>query len=267
MDRAEDEKLPLTSHLAELRSRLYRILIAVGLGFFACYYFKEGLFRIITRPLTEVLPKNSHMIFTGLPEAFFIYMKIAFFASLIITSPYTLYQIWKFVSPGLYEREKKYVVPFVAVSSFLFIGGIVFGYFLVLPTAFEFFVAFSTDFLKPMISFREYLSFTMKFLLAFGISFELPVFIFFLTKIGIVNAPLLSRYRRYAILMIFIAAAVLTPSPDAFSQILMAIPLMFLYEISIVVARYAGKKKDGDRRDGEGNGRNEKEEAGGADGD
>ncbi len=249
MERGEDEKLPLTTHLAELRSRLYRILIAVGLGFFACYYFKEGLFKVITRPLTEVLPKNSHMIFTGLPEAFFIYMKIAFFASLILTSPYTLYQIWKFVSPGLYEKEKKYVFPFVAASSTLFLGGILFGYFFVLPTAFEFFVAFSTDFLKPMISFREYLSFTMKFLLAFGISFELPVFIFFLTKIGIVNAPLLVRYRRYAILMIFIAAAVLTPSPDAFSQILMAIPLMFLYEISIFVSRYAGKKKTEEHND------------------
>jgi len=251
MGQTEDEKLPLTSHLAELRTRLYRILIAVGMGFFACYYFREGLFRIITKPLTEVLPKNSHMIFTGMPEAFFIYMKIAFFASLLLTSPYTLYQLWKFVSPGLYNSEKRYVVPFVLISTILFLGGVVFGYLLVLPTAFEFFIAFSTDFLKPMISFREYLSFTMKFLLAFGISFELPVFIFFLTKVGVVNAPLLSRYRRYAILMIFIAAAVLTPSPDAFSQILMAVPLMFLYEISILVSRYAGRKKNAAEANGE----------------
>jgi len=248
MDRAEDEKLPLTTHLQELRTRLVHILVAVGVGFFACYYFKELLFKIITRPLVAVLPKGSHMIFTGLPEAFFIYMKIAFFASLLITSPYTLYQIWKFISPGLYKSEKKYVVPFVLTSSSLFIGGVLFGYFFVIPTAFEFFIAFSSEFLKPMVSFREYLSFTMKFLLAFGVSFELPVFIFFMTKAGILNVRILTSYRRYAILIIFIVAAVLTPSPDAFSQILMAIPLMLLYEIGIVVARRvektAGKDKE-----------------------
>lgn len=241
MDRAEDEKLPLAIHLKELRTRLVNILIGIGVGFVGCYYFKDLLFKIIARPLVAVMPKGSNMIFTGLPEAFFIYMKIAFFASLLITSPYTLYQIWKFVSPGLYQSERKYVVPFVLTSSTLFIGGVLFGYFFVLPTAFEFFLSFSSDFLKPMVSFREYLSFTMKFLLAFGISFELPVFIFFLTKAGILNTRILTSYRRYAILIIFIVAAVLTPSPDAFSQILMAIPLIILYEISIVVARRVEK--------------------------
>jgi sec-independent protein translocase protein TatC len=241
MVRTEDEKLPLTTHLRELRTRLVRIIAGIGIGFFACYYFKDLLFKIIALPLVAVLPKGSHMIFTGLPEAFFIYMKIAFFASLLLTSPYTLYQIWKFISPGLYKSEKKYVFPFVLTSSGLFIGGVLFGYFFVLPTAFEFFISFSSDFLKPMVSFREYLSFTMKFLLAFGISFELPVFIFFLTKAGILNTRILTSYRRYAILIIFIVAAVLTPSPDAFSQILMAIPLMILYEISIVVARRVEK--------------------------
>ncbi len=248
MDRAEDDKLPLTTHLRELRTRLVHIISGIGIGFFACYYFKDLLFKIIARPLVAVLPKGSHMIFTGLPEAFFIYMKIAFFASLLITSPYTLYQIWKFVSPGLYKSEKKHVVPFVLASSSLFIGGVTFGYFFVLPAAFEFFISFSSEFLKPMVSFREYLSFTMKFLLAFGLSFELPVFIFFLTKAGILNVRILTSYRRYAILIIFIVAAVLTPSPDAFSQILMAIPLMILYEISIIMARRvektARKKKE-----------------------
>jgi sec-independent protein translocase protein TatC len=238
---SEDEKLPLTIHLKELRTRLINILIGVGTGFFVCYYFKDLLFKIIARPLVAVLPKGSHMIFTGLPEAFFIYMKIAFFASLLLTSPYTLYQIWKFVSPGLYTSEKKYVVPFVLTSSSLFIGGVTFGYFFVLPAAFEFFISFASEFLRPMVSFREYLSFTMKFLLAFGISFELPVFIFFLTKAGILNVRILTSYRRYAILIIFIVAAVLTPSPDAFSQILMAIPLMILYEISIFMARRVEK--------------------------
>ncbi|OPY15057.1 MAG: Sec-independent protein translocase protein TatC [Syntrophus sp. PtaB.Bin001] len=240
---SSDEKLPLTAHLEELRKRLVHSLIAIAIGFSICYAFKEWLFWVVTRPLIAVMPKNSFMIFTSLPEAFFTYMKISFFASLILTSPFILYEIWKFVSPGLYPREKKYVLPFVFFSTLLFAGGVLFGYFIALPPAFKFFVSFSTDFLKPMVSMREYLTLALKFLLAFGICFELPVFIFFLAKIGIVNARMLSKQRRYAILVIFIVAAVLTPSPDAVSQVLMAIPLMILYEISIVVAKFAVRKK------------------------
>lgn len=243
MENPTEEKLPLTTHLEELRKRLIRVLIVLGLGFGVCYTFKDWSFQVITRPLVEVLPQNSSLVYTGLPEAFFIHMKIAFFASLFLTSPYTLYQIWKFISPGLYSKEKKYVIPFVLSSTFLFVGGVLFGYFIALPPAFKFFVSFTTDALKPMVSFREYLSLTLKFLLAFGLSFEMPVFMFFLTKLGIVNATMLSRQRRYAILIIFIAAAILTPSPDVLSQVLMAIPLMILYEVSIVVSKFAGRKK------------------------
>jgi sec-independent protein translocase protein TatC len=243
MEEPVEEKMPLTDHLGELRTRLIRILIVVGIGFGACWYYKDWLFQIITRPLYQVLPQNSHMIYTSLPEAFFNYIKIAFFASIFLTSPYILYQIWKFISPGLYKAEKKYVAPFVISSSLLFIGGIVFGYFLALPPAFGFFVEFSSDFLKPMISLREYLSFSMKLLLAFGLSFELPVLIFFMAKIGVVNSKMLSKNRRYAILIIFVAAAILTPSPDAFTQIIMAIPLMGLYEVGIFVAKFAEKKR------------------------
>jgi len=243
MENPVEEKLPLTAHLEELRKRLVRVLIVVGLGFGVCYLFKDWSFRVVTKPLVEVLPEHTGLIYTGLPEAFFIHMKIAFFASLFLTSPFTLYQIWKFISPGLYARERKYVIPFVLSSTCLFVGGVLFGYFIALPPAFKFFVSFTTDVLKPMVSFREYLGLTMKFLLAFGISFEMPVFMFFLTKLGIVNATMLSRQRRYAILIIFIAAAVLTPSPDILSQILMAVPLMLLYEVSIVVSKIAGRKR------------------------
>ena len=239
----EEEKMPLTSHLEELKTRLTRILVVVGIGFGFCYLFKDWSFRVITRPLVDAMPAHSSMIFTGLPEAFFIHMKIAFFASLFLTAPYTLFEIWRFVSPGLYKKEKRLVFPFVFFSTILFIGGILFGYFIALPPAFRFFVSFSTDFLKPMISFREYLSLTLKFLLAFGICFEMPVFIFFLAKLGVVNAKMLSKKRRYAILIIFVVAAILTPSPDAISQILMAVPLMVLYEVSIFVAKFARREK------------------------
>jgi sec-independent protein translocase protein TatC len=170
-------------------------------------------------------------------------MKIAFFASLFITSPYIFYQLWKFIAPGLYPRERRYVVPFVIFSSFLFLAGVVFGYFIVLPPAFGFFVSFTTDALKPMISLREYLSFAIKMLLAFGLSFELPVLIFFLAKLGIISSQLLRKQRRYAIVLIFVTAAIITPSPDAVTQILMALPLLILYECSIFIAKFVEKKK------------------------
>jgi sec-independent protein translocase protein TatC len=239
----EEHKMSLTEHLIELRKRLTRSLIALGIGFGVCYYYKDFIFDIITRPLTRVLPKSSYLIYTGLTEAFFTYMKVAFFAGLIVTSPYILYQIWKFISPGLLPKEKKYVVPFVFFSTLLFLSGVSFGYFVALPPAFEFFVSFNSKYLQAMLSFKDYLSLFVTFLLGFGVSFELPIFIFFLTKLGIVNAKMLSTQRRYAILVIFVVAAILTPSPDALSQVLMAIPLMFLYEISIFVSRFAEKKK------------------------
>jgi sec-independent protein translocase protein TatC len=243
MDKTGENKLPLTAHLEEFRKRLIFILIAVGIGFCGCYVVKDWLFAVITRPLAAVLPQKGSLVFTSLPEAFFIYMKISFFASLILTSPYTLYQIWLFISPGLYTREKRYVIPFVLSSSLLFIGGVLFGYFIALPPAFEFFVSFSSDLLKPMLSLKDYLSLIIKFLLGFGLSFELPVLIFFTTKIGLTNVGMLSKYRRYAILIIFVVAAFLTPSPDVITQTLVAIPMIFLYEISIIVARFAQKKR------------------------
>ena len=242
-DTIEESPMPLTAHLEELKTRLIRVLIVVGIGFGVCYLFKDWSFRVITKPLVDAMPAQSTMIFTGLPEAFFIHMKIAFFASLLLTAPYTLFEIWRFVSPGLYRDEKKYVLPFLFFSTLLFGSGVLFGYYIALPPAFAFFVSFSTDFLKPMISFKEYLSLTLKFLLAFGLCFEMPVFMFFLAKLGVVDAKMLSKQRRYAILIIFIAAAILTPSPDAISQILMALPLMFLYEVSIVVVRFARSTK------------------------
>ncbi len=241
---SEDYKMSLTGHLVELRKRLTRSLIALGIGFAGCYYYKDFIFDVVTRPLTQVMPKNSYLIYIGLTEAFFTYMKVAFFASLIITSPFILYQIWKFIAPGLLPKEKKYVVPFVLSSSFLFIAGVFFGYFIALPPAFKFFVSFNNQYLQAMLSFKDYLSLFVTFLLGFGLSFELPIFIFFLTKLGIVNPKMLSKQRRYAVLLIFVIAAILTPSPDALSQILMAIPLMFLYEISIFISKFAEKKKE-----------------------
>lgn len=239
-----EDKMPLTAHLEELRKRLVRSLIAVGVAFVACFFFKEDLFAIVARPLIRVLPPGSHLIYTGLPEAFFTYIKVSFYAGLFLASPVVLYQAWKFISPGLYPGERKFVAPFVATSTLLFVAGVCFGYFLVLPPAYGFFLEFSTDFLKPMLSMREYLTLTLKLLLAFGIIFEIPVFLFFMTKIGLVTPRKLARMRRYAIVVCFIVAAIITPTPDAFTQSMMAIPMIVLYEVGILVSKLAARRKD-----------------------
>jgi sec-independent protein translocase protein TatC len=237
-----EKKLPLTAHLQELRKRLILSFIAVGIGFFICYALKEYLFNILSSPLiNKVMLSGGSLIFTSVSEAFFTYMKVAFIAGLILTSPFILYQIWAFVAPGLYQKEKRYAIPFILGGSFFFAMGILFGYFVAMPTVFRFLLGYATDFIKPMPSMKEYLSFSIKFLLIFGLVFEFPVVLVLLAKIGVINAKMLARQRKYAILLIFIFAAVMTP-PDIISQVLMALPLIGLYELSILLSKLFGKK-------------------------
>ena len=237
----DEKKLPLTAHLQELRKRLILAFVAVGAGFVLCYAFAESIFDILAAPLLKAMPNGGSLVFISVAEAFFTYMKVAFVAGLILTSPFVLYQIWAFVAPGLYQKEKKYVVPFVLGGSVFFALGVLFGYFVAIPVGFRFLLGFATDFIKPMPSMKEYLSFSIKFLLAFGLVFEFPVVLVLLARIGVVNAKTLARQRKYAILLIFIFAAVMTP-PDLISQVLMALPLMGLYELSILLSKIFGKK-------------------------
>lgn len=236
-----EKKLPLTAHLQELRKRLILSFIAVGAGFILCYSLKEMIFDLLARPLLKVMPSGSSLIFISVAEAFFTYMKVAFMAGLILASPYILYQVWAFVAPGLYSKEKRYVVPFVFIGSLFFALGILFGYFIAIPFGFKFLLGYASDFIKPMPSMKEYLSFTIKFLLAFGLVFEFPVVLLLLSMIGVIDAKVLARQRKYAILLIFIFAAVMTP-PDIVSQLLMALPLIGLYELSILLSKVFGKK-------------------------
>jgi sec-independent protein translocase protein TatC len=237
----DEKKLPLTAHLQELRKRLILSFIAVGAGFVLCYTFSQFLFEILAAPLLKVMPSGGSLIFTSVAEAFFTYMKVAFIAGLILASPFVLYQIWAFVTPGLYRHERKYVVPFVFLGSLFFATGILFGYFVAIPFGFKFLLGYATDFIKPMPSMKEYLSFSIKFLLAFGLVFEFPVVLLLLARIGVIDAKMLARQRKYAILLIFVFAAVMTP-PDIISQVLMALPLMGLYELSILLSKLFGKK-------------------------
>ena len=247
---SDGKPMSLMGHLSELRSRLVRILLVVMLGFFACYAVSDTLFGELVKPLTASMPQGSKLIFTSIPEAFFVYMKVGFVASLFLTSPYIFYQIWAFVAPGLYEEERRHIVPLAAFSAFFFLAGAAFCYFAVFPIAFDFFMSFATDTILPMPSLNEYLGFALKLLIAFGLIFEMPLFAFFLARIGILTAAHLRRWRRYAIIIIFIVAAILTP-PDVLSQLLMAAPMLVLYEISIWIAvlvqkrpKDAGKEHD-----------------------
>jgi len=237
----EEEKIPFTDHLEELRERIIKSFIAVVLGFVICYGFKEKLFALITRPLLSVMKAGDQLIFTGLPEAFFTYLKVAFLAGLILAGPVIIYQFWMFVAPGLYKKERRIMVPIVVLSTLFFIGGALFGYFIVFPWGFQFFLSFASDSIKALPSMKEYLSFATKLLLAFGLVFELPIVITFLARLGLVTVPFLRQNRKYAILIFFVAAAMITP-PDVVTQIMMAFPLMLLYEISIWGAIVFGQK-------------------------
>ncbi len=237
----EQEKIPFTEHLEELRKRLIICFTAVGIGFVLSYGFKEKLFQILTRPLIRVMQTGDKLIFTGLPEAFFTYLKVAFLSGIILAAPVIFYQFWMFVAPGLYDKEKRLMAPIVFLSTFFFVGGAFFGYFIVFPYGFKFFLGFASEIIRPLPSMREYLGFASKLLLAFGLVFELPLIITFLARLGIVSVSFLKKNRKYALLLFFVGAAILTP-PDVVTQIMMALPLMVLYEISIIGARIFGKK-------------------------
>ena len=237
----EESKLPFTTHLEELRRRLIYAVVAIVLGAIIAFLFAKQLFYFLAQPLVKILPANQPMIFTALTEAFFTYFKVALLAGFFLASPVVFYQLWKFIAPGLYEHEKKFVIPFVISATVFFILGGAFAYYIVFPFGFKFFLGFSTDYLKLLPKMNEYFSLSLKLIFAFGIVFEMPVITFFLAKMGVVNGEMLSSKRRYAIVLVFVVAALLTP-PDVGTQLLMAGPLILLYEVSVWVARIFGRK-------------------------
>ena len=243
MTEPDDDKIPFTAHLEELRSRLIRCSIAVLIGTVVAYAFKEKLFDILTRPLVQALPPEGKIIYTGLPEAFFTYFKVAFITGLLAATPVIIYQFWMFVAPGLYKKERLFLAPIILVSLLFFSGGALFGYFFVLPVGYKFFIGFTSDTIQAMPSMKEYLSLTSKMLLAFGFAFELPIILTGMAALGVITPDFLKNNRKYAIVLAFIIGGVLTPSPDVVSQVMMAGPLIVLYEMSILGARVFGRKK------------------------
>ncbi len=235
-------EMTFTEHLNELRVRLVRCIIAAFVGLLICYPFAEELFRVLMNPLIVLLePAGGSLIYTGLPEAFFTHLKVAAIAGMFAASPYIFYQLWMFIAPGLYEGERKYIIPIAFFSAAFFVTGALFGYFVVFPFGFDFFLGYASDIIKPMPSVREYFSFSTSMLFAFGLIFELPLFIFFLSIMGIVTHVSLRKFQKFAVLGSFVVSAVLTP-PDVVSQCFMAGPLCLLYEVGIWVAYVFGKK-------------------------
>jgi len=242
---------PLMFHLIELRRRLVWALSATGLGTALCFYFAQDIYGFLVRPLAHAMGDgdSQRLIYTGLTEAFFTYMKVAFFAGVFLTFPVILAQIWIFIAPALYKNEKKVFLPFLIATPVLFFIGGAFVYYLVLPVAWPFFLSFQTSASQTALPIKlearvsEYLDLIMTLIFAFGLCFQLPVILSLLAKIGLVTADSLVAMRKYAILMVFIVAAFLTP-PDVMSQFLLAVPLMILYEISILLIRYIQPRDD-----------------------
>lgn len=226
----------LKPHLVELRKRLGISVGVIFVMFFVCFGFWEPILAWMTSPLKEVLPEGSDIIFTKVQEPFFTAIKVAFFAGLILSLPIIFWQFWLFVAPGLYDHEKKLVIPFVFFATAMFLSGAAFCYYVVVPFGYNFLINFGSQLFTALPSIGEYVGFFTKLLIAFGIAFELPVVTFFLAKIGLVTDKTLIGFFRYAIIFIFIFSALLTP-PDVITQFLMAGPLILLYGFSILIAK------------------------------
>lgn len=237
---AADDQMPFTAHLAELRNRLVKCTLAVGVAFFACLAFVDDIFAILAAPLRRLPIRGLMLIGTAVTEAFFTKMKIAFIAAVIVASPVLLWQAWQFIAPGLYEHEKRYSRSFVCVGSLFFIGGAAFCYGIVIQNSLAFLLSrYEVINIQPMLQIGDYLSLVSRIMLAFGVMFELPVLTFFLARVGLIDHRFLIRHSRYAIIAIALLAAILTP-PDLISQVLLMVPLSLLYLLSIAVA-YAAR--------------------------
>ena len=240
-------KMSFLDHLDELRRRLIISVSAVGIGFIACFTFAEKIYDFLAVPITKNL-SGAKLVYTNPTDPFTIYMKVALMAGVFLASPVVLAQVWLFISPGLYAREKKYALPFVFSTSILFLSGGAFAYYIALPMSLRFLINLGSSF-QPMVTITEYLDLILTVILGCALIFQIPVLIFFLTIFGIVNARFLIRNLRYAILIIFILAAVLTPTSDIPNMLIFSTPMLLLYLVGIVVSWIFGRKRRKKKQD------------------
>jgi len=257
----EEPKMSFWSHLDELRKRLVNMSIAIGIGFVLCFYYSESILGLLLLPLNATLGLSSQypfvvftpnkvvhtLHFTALTEPFMAHIKIGFIAGIMVTIPVLLRQLWLFIAPGLLPRERRYAGQFVFFSTVFFAAGVVFCFLVLLPVAIPFLVSYKAEHLTPIIKIGDYIDFTLKFMLATGAVFELPLIMILLGRMGIINTDGLTKFRKYAFLIAFIIGGIITPTPDAFNMTIMSVPIYLLYELGILGVRVLGKrKKDSD---------------------
>jgi sec-independent protein translocase protein TatC len=249
-DELEDGRMPFFAHLVELRDRLRNAAICFVLGTVVSWFFAEEIYAWLRGPLDVAwskhpeLGEHTKMAFSSVVEPFWVYMSVALWSGIFVSSPFIFHQIWKFIAPGLYKRERRYAIGFGVVSAGFFIGGALFCYYLVLGRLYEFLLNYNNENTIPVLSLRDYFDLTKNMMIAFGAVFELPILIYFLAMAGVVTPKSLWKFNRWFIVLAFIIGAVLTPSPDVVSQVLMALPMIVLYNASILVSFLVIRRRD-----------------------
>ena len=244
----ESEELPrmtLLDHLDELRKRLFASVIAVFIAFMGCWYFSPAIFHWLQKPILDVLPADDKLAFTDLAGPFMLYIKVALLSAIFVASPFLLFQLWLFLKPGLYKSERRLAVPFILFTTLFFVAGGFFGYSVAFPMVVNFLLGVGEDF-KQVVTIQAYFSMMSKILLGLGLVFEMPMLMFFLARLGVVNARQLIKGFRWAVLGIFVTAAIITPTPDIATQTVFAVPMILLYLLGVLVAAIFGRKREAD---------------------
>jgi sec-independent protein translocase protein TatC len=232
------------SHLIELRDRLLRVVVGLLVAFVCLFPFANDIYTLLAHPLLAKLPKGGQMIATAVTTPFFVPMKVAMLVAVVVSLPYTLYQIWAFIAPGLYQHEKRFAIPVIVLSTLLFLVGMAFAYFLVFPVVFGFITGTAPEGVAVMTDIGNYLDFVITLFLAFGLAFEVPVVVVMLVKLGMVSVATLKEIRSYVIVGAFVIGAIFTP-PDVISQVMLAVPLWLLYEAGILASALMIRQKTG----------------------
>lgn len=247
MDEGSEElpRMTLLDHLDELRKRLFASVVAIFVAFIGCWYFSPAIFHWLQKPILDVLAADDKLAFTDLAGPFMLYIKVALLSAIFVASPFLLFQLWLFLRPGLYQRERRLAVPFIVFTTIFFVAGGLFGYYVAFPMVVKFLMGVGQDF-KQVVTIQAYFSMMSKILLGLGLVFEMPMLMFFLARLGIVNARQLLKGFRWAVLGIFVTAAVITPTPDIATQTVFAVPMILLYLLGVLVAAIFGRKREAD---------------------